>query len=473
MGHPRRLWSTVVLAVLLSHSPLLAQTLQLQRQGGEKTTTVVSRPEQPLAANQTLTVICDGFDCIEIQGRVVLPDGKQTVSELTPSNADPSKLGQRNFRLPEAKEGSKAQIWACAAGIPVATCKSGPPLVEIGYGTGVRVAVEPPRNDVIEFCATVGALQVNEIRSRRGGNQDFTVVVFDSTGPCYLSRQFGAEGDPIAIGFVSATVDTVSLDLDPCSTLAAAPKVLISADVSSLTFQSRTAGELRAEWFPPLRQCFGTAAGLKLSVTKEGRTQATALAYTLKQFDRYRATLQIGVAASELHQQTFGLRQDGSVKRIIETSADERGPEYIAALVLYGVPNYFVRRSAQAPCFYENPKQRNCPPNTKEPSQKENYFGRDPVNDNGVADRIGFLFAAGMNQPGRRFLIGGSFEIVTGINVFLTREFVRLPELEGVAVGDVFAGEAAALPIRDHWRQAWTAGVSLDARYALALFGRK
>ena len=72
-------------------------------------------------------------------------------------------------------------------------------------------------------------------------------------------------------------------------------------------------------WFPPLRRCFGTAAGLKLSVTKEGQSQATALAYTLKQFDRYRATLQIGVAASDLHQQTFGLRQDGTVKHIIET----------------------------------------------------------------------------------------------------------------------------------------------------------
>ena len=80
---------------------------------------------------------------------------------------------------------------------------------------------------------------------------------------------------------------------------------------------------------------------------------------------------------------------------------------------------------------------------------------------------------AGLNQPGRRFLVGGSFELMTGVNVFLTREFVRTSELEGVAVGDVFAGEASTIPKRDHWRQAWTGGVSLDARYALALFGKK
>ena len=471
MRDPRRLWPAVVLALLVCPSALFAQQVELARKDNK--TLVVSQPKG-VSAGQQLTVLCDGFNCSEIQARV---DLSQTV--LSPLNPGTETSGQRGFEIPEAKPGSKVQIWACG-GAAAAACMSGTPLAEIPYGAAEGGGKEPSRDAVRAFCAAVGALQVNEIRSRRGGNNDFTVVVFDGTGPCYLSRQFGAEGDPIAVGFVSATPDTVSLDLDPCSTLAAAPKVLISADVSTLTIQSRTAGELRAEWFPPLRRCFGTAAGIKLSVTKEGKPEATALAYTLKQFDRYRATLQIGVAASDLHQQTFGLRKDGEVNRIIETSADERGPEYVAALVLYGFPNYFFRRSAQAPCFYqhtntktEKSDARVCGPETKEPAQRENYFGRDPVNENSVADRIGLLVGAGMNQPGRRFLLGGSFEIVTGINVFLTREFVRLPELDEVSVGDEFVGEASTIPIRDHWRQAWTAGVSLDARYALALFGRK
>jgi hypothetical protein len=313
---------------------------------------------------------------------------------------------------------------------------------------------------------------VNEILSRRGGRHDFTVIIFDETGPCFLSRQFGAEGDPIAIGYVSAAGETVSLDLDPCNTLAATPKVLIGADLASITLQADVEGRLRAEWFPPLRRCFGTGAGVKLAVTK-GAGQPKQISYTLKQFERYRATLQLGVTFSELHQQTFSLRQDGAVKRIIETSADERGPEYVAALVLYGIPRYFARRSVLPPCFYENEKRRACASNTKGPPERENYFGRDPVNENGIVDRIGLLFGAGLNQPGRRFLVGGSFELVTGVNLLVTSEFVRLPELEGVAVGDVFAGEAATLPIRDHWRQAWSFGVALDARYAVAVFTRK
>jgi hypothetical protein len=221
-----------------------------------------------------------------------------------------------------------------------------------------------------------------------------------------------------------------------------------------------------------MRRCFGTEAGIKLSVTVDQTTKE--LAYPLKQFERYRATLQVGVGFSELHQQTFGLRQDGDVQRIYQTSETERGPEYVATVVLYGVPHYFTRRSVRTPCVFENLKKRVCPPaGMADVPVRENYFGRDPVNDNSALDRIGLMFGAGLSQPGRRFLIGGSFELLTGVNLFLTREFVRSPELEGVAVGDIFAGDPGDIPIGDHWRQAWTAGVSLDLRYAVSLFGRK
>jgi hypothetical protein len=66
-----------------------------------------------------------------------------------------------------------------------------------------------------------------------------------------------------------------------------------------------------------------------------------------------------------------------------------------------------------------------------------------------------------------------SLEVLTGVKLVVSREFVRLPELKGVAVGDTFVGDAATIPTGDHWREAWTAGLSIDARYALALFGRK
>jgi hypothetical protein len=459
-----RLSVAIVLAMASAAYAQKENVLELRRTGDK--TEVVSGLDR-VGPNELLRVRCLNFSCAEIQA------GIDTLgSTLTPKEgAAPETAKEKVFSLPEgAAKGSKVQMRACPSGTSSAECLKTTPILEIAFGQG-DTSEAPDRRTTMEFCSEVGTKQVSELIGKRG-REDFTVVVFDETGPCYLSRQFGAEGDPIAVGFVSSPGPTVSLDLDPCNTLAAAPKVLVSADVSSLQIQSRVTGQvLVAEWFPPLRRCFGTSAGIKLSVTPPGQA-AKPLAYTLKQFERYRATLQIGVAASELHQQTFGLRPDGNAKRIIETSEDERGPEYVGSVVLYAIPRYFARRRVQAPCFYHTPNRRECQEKMP-PPEGESYYGRDPVNDNGIADRVGLLFGAGLSQPGRRFLVGGSFEVIVGVNVFLTREFVRLPELEGVAVDDVFAGEAATIPIRDHWRQAWTAGVSLDARYALALFGRK
>jgi hypothetical protein len=429
--------------------------------------TTVATELVSVGVSDVLNVSCDKLDCREIRAKV------DTGPVLSPGDDSTKPLEQRTFTLPgPVKPGSKVQLRACALSASDSSCTNEPVVAEVRIGEGPPGAgPAPSRSDVLQFCSAVGAAQSREIYSVRG-REDFTVIVFDESGPCFISRQFGPEGDPIAIGFVSLPGPTVSLDLDPCSTLAAAPKVLISADVSSIQIQSRTDGGLAAEWFPPLRRCFGTATGIKLAIKKDGEAQAKAAAYTLKQFERYRATVQIGVAASELHQQTFGLRVDGAAKRIIETTADERGPEYVGAVVIYALPRYFFRRSTQTPCYYETPARRVCQKESLPPS-RENFFGRDPVNENGVLDRVGLLFGVGLNQPGRRFLIGGAFELVTGVNLFLTREFVRLPELEGAAVGDVFAGEAATIPTRDHWRQAWTAGVALDARYAVGLFQRK
>ena len=78
-----------------------------------------------------------------------------------------------------------------------------------------------------------------------------------------------------------------------------------------------------------------------------------------------------------------------------------------------------------------------------------------------------------MSQPGRRFVIGGSFEVVTGLNVFVVNESVRLTVLNGYSPGDVFTGTAAQIPLKDDWDNGWAAGVAFDARYAVALFGKK
>lgn len=472
----RTLWTIGLLLLALPGAaqagvaavPAQTQTLTLESKDGRVSPVL---PLPSVAAKETLNIICSGpnLDCHNVRATL------STGAALDPSEASAS---QTNFKLPETiATGAKVEVRLCAATGTAAVCAQQPAIAQVPTGGGGAGGPKPAtRDDLRRFCQAVGAAQVAEVAASRGGRSDFTVVLFDASGPCFLSRQFGAEGDPIAIGFVSAEEVSVTLDLDPCSTLAAAPKVLVSADVSGITFQAAEQAVPQVEWFPPLRRCFGTAAGIK--VTKGSGQTAATVAYTLKQFERYRATLQIGVAMSDLHQQTFGLRTDDGVKRIIETSAVERGPEYVGTVVLYGLPHYFVRPATQDPRWVvKAPTAAGTPtafvPGRAPVPRRETYFGRDPVNESGIADRIGLLLGAGISQPGRRFLVGGSLELLTGVNVFLAREFVRRPELEDVALGDAFTGEATTIPTQDHWRQKWTGGLSIDARYALALFGRK
>jgi hypothetical protein len=463
-------WAAAFIAAAAAPASAKTESLALKIVGG-----MVSADAVPMsiAGGDTLTVVCDtGVDCTTV--RVDLSD----TTNLTANGATPKSV---SFVMPPALAPSvSVEVRICAAGANAAACAKTPAIATIPGGAAGPPATADALRQVRGACGEIGAAQTMEL-ARTRGDFNFTVVLFDSTGPCYLSRQFGSEGDPIAVGYVSIGSAAVSLELDPCGTLAAAPKVLISADVSTINLQADVAGEPQAQWFPPLRRCFGTAAGIKLTLELDGKPKP--LAYTLKQFERYRATLQIGVAASELHQRTFGLQPSGTVKKIIETSAAERGPEYIASIVFYGVSHYF-KRPAFAPARIvervpsravqaARPAERAARPQQWETPGREAYFGRDPVNENSALDRIGLVMGAGLNQPGRRFHVGGAFELLTGVNLFLTREFVRSPELEGYAIGDEFAGEAAAIPVRDHWRQRWSAGIALDARYALALFTRK
>lgn len=456
--------SMVVLSLVAAVARAQTQSINL-RQAADGTVALVTPPES-VPAGQNVTVICQSVDCQQLRANV-----GPTV--LTPSAVTAQRV---TFSIvPEPAPTARFELRLCPTATGSAACLKTEAVGSIPVGAAQVSASDPAA--VRRFCAQVGVGQTAEIFNRRG-TDDFTVVIFDESGPCYSSRQFGAEGDPIAVGFIATSAVPVLLDLDPCNTLGAAPKVLVSADVSGLTLQADEAGRfvMKAHWFQPLRRCFGAAAGIRVTV---GTGQAAkAVSYSLKQFERYRATLQIGIAASELHEGTFGLRPDGSAKRVIATSAPERGPEYIGSVVLYGLPHYFRRRSAQAPSFIEQPRTPGkpavvAPGAAADAPAHEPYFGRDPVNENGAMDRVGLLLGAGIAQPGRRFVAGASVELLTGVNLFVAREFYRRRELEGVGLGDEFTGEAATIPARDHWRQAWTAGLSLDARYALALFGRK
>jgi hypothetical protein len=203
---------------------------------------------------------------------------------------------------------------------------------------------------------------------------------------------------------------------------------------------------------------------VQLHLDKTGREKFVST--TITQYERYRATLQVGAVFTERHIQSFGLRTEGGKKFLVETGPDEqRGPEYVASVVIYGLPNYLRRRRVLDPSF--------VPGASTAGARKDPYYGRDPVNENGAMDRFGALMGVGLSQPGRRLVLGATFELVTGVNLFGAHEFVRQTFLNDAEVGDEFVGEAKDISLREGWENGWSFGISFDARYAVALFGKK
>ena len=285
-------------------------------------------------------------------------------------------------------------------------------------------------------------------------------MVLNELGVCYANRHFSTEGDPLYIGYARSDGSIASLEFDKCEAASAIPKVLIGG---AITTELREAvPRFEVQWFTPAAQCFGTSVQFHLNKANA----AKFVSATITQYERYRATLQVGAVFSKRHIESFGLRTEGDQKFLVSNGpGPERGPEYVASVVVYGIPHYLRRRAVRDPPFL--PGAATAPP------RKDPYFGRDPVNESTVADRVGALIGVGLSQPGRRFVIGGSFELVSGINLFGVREFVRQTFLNEASVGDEFNGEAKDISLRDDWDNGWSFGISFDARYAVALFGKK
>ena len=308
-------------------------------------------------------------------------------------------------------------------------------------------------------CAIAGAEATLQARAARR-QSDFTVVLLNDLGVCYASRHFSTEGDPLYIGYARQDRSVAGLEFEKCEAASAIPKVLIGGEVAGIKPESL--GPLEVQWFTPAAQCFGTSVQFHLN--KAGKPKFASA--TITQYERYRATLQVGAVFSERHIESFGLRTEGDKKFLVSNGpGNGRGPEYVASVVVYGIPHYLRRRKVADPPFLAGAATA--------PARKDPYFGRDPVNESSVADRVGALMGVGMSQPGRRLVLGATFELVSGINLFGVREFVRQTYLNEASVGDEFAGEAKDISLRDDWDSGWSFGISFDARYAVALFGRK
>lgn len=279
-------------------------------------------------------------------------------------------------------------------------------------------------------------------------SSDIVPVIFASDGRlCFTSPGYPAIGDRIIVGVVAPSDLDMGGDVgfDPCSIERSAPNIYIGDSSAFGVFNPQSTAEPKVHELAE-RRCFNTT--VKVTWTQGQTTGET----TISQYDRFRATLQIGALFTELHDREFGLRTEGDETFLFDKGPSDSGPEYVASLVIYGLPRYFQRG------FFSG----------------ENHFrGRDILHDNAFADRLGFVLSAGISDFGDRFGVGLSFELFSGVNLTWSREYVKTNNLVGVAVGDAFAGAEADIPTRKEWETDSVVGLSFDLRYFTALTRRQ
>lgn len=78
---------------------------------------------------------------------------------------------------------------------------------------------------------------------------------------------------------------------------------------------------------------------------------------------------------------------------------------------------------------------------------------------------VGFL----VNDPLNNALLGVTFDFQSCVLVTGGGLFSHVQELDGVKVGDVFAGAASELPTHKRWKVDWFVGVSVDLRVGVKL----
>jgi hypothetical protein len=283
------------------------------------------------------------------------------------------------------------------------------------------------------------------------GKNTVLVVFNRDAHECYRTTQNAATGDVIFIGIAAHVDDTfqAKADLSVCSREPVAPNIYISGKPSDVTkLQAGTTGiqyELR---ILENRRCWDKDITVTVSVTggvvaAPGNTGTRPLSF----FERFRGTLQLGVLYTRLHDTDFGLVTTNGQQTIYNKEAAKKGPEYVASVLVYGLPHYFTSDG-----------------------WKGGYHGRDILNDNGWADRLGLSLIAGIKNPSDRFGVGLSFELAYGINVFWTKEWFRQNQLVGLKEGAPFTGGVADITTKREWQQDNSFGLSFDIRYITALF---
>jgi hypothetical protein len=281
---------------------------------------------------------------------------------------------------------------------------------------------------------------------------DIVAIAFDTSGNrCFVSPGYPTVGDRIVVTAVAPRNARVAgtaseVGYDPCSIQSSAPSIYIGEAAAAFDPFVPQA-EAQTVHVLAERRCFDPTVVVTWQQNGEVKGR-----YTVSQYQRYHATLQLGVQFSDLHDSTFGLRDEAGETIIFDKGPVESGPEYVASLVLYSLPRYFDSG------FFGG---------------GEGYRGRDILHDNAFTDRLGLVLSVGLDDFGDRFAAGLSFELIRGINVTWAYEFVKVNELAGLSIGDPFPGIESDIPTREKWEGESVVGISIDLRYVTALFSRE
>lgn len=275
------------------------------------------------------------------------------------------------------------------------------------------------------------------------------VVMHPKVGLCHASRQFGIQGEPIVTGiFTNSTFQIPRLDLSPCSPRPSGPRVFVQSGGITAPRAQSTIEKL---FIVRTDVCYDPTVTVKLTTQPPNTSTDINVTYALQQYPRYHASLQLGALFTDNQQHSFGLRAGPNNTNLItdEGPVDE-GPEYYAALMIYGAPHYLT-----------------------DLFKGQRYDGRELTTERGWRDRMSLVLGAGLSKPAERVGAGLSFEILPGLYIVGLYERAKIGHLNGVAVGDAFAGAKDTIPLKKSWDEQIVFGIGIDGRYATAIFTGK
>ena len=284
-------------------------------------------------------------------------------------------------------------------------------------------------------------------------------VLFNSAGVHCYSPPIVRQGDLLLVGMVLRAGEEpplASVDFTGCPLESVTPDVLANGDIPKLQGGGNVAKADLSVYFLDSRTCGGEAPTISLKIGSGESAASTP--YKVNQYKRYRATFHLGAVYTDLREPDFALRSDGMSNVIFDKEANERGPEYVATLIVPGIAYYIED-------WFRGGRQ-----NVNDP-REWGYKGRDPLHDSSFKDRLGLVLSAGIEHPGDRFGVGLSYEIAYGINLVALYELAKLKHLEGVNLGDTFMGTADQLTTDKEWESKFSLGLTFDLAYVSKLFG--